>query len=101
MRLSSLPAYLAEPELRREVWAALLERPASGIEPNDGHRALAELGRRRSVTIVTQNGDGLHQLAGSDPARVIELHGSMRDSECLSCGDRVELTAVPGAGRRR
>ena len=67
MRLSSLQAYLAEPELRREVWAALLDRPVDGIEPNAGHRALAELARHRSVTIVTQNEDGLHQLAGSDP----------------------------------
>jgi NAD-dependent deacetylase len=94
MRRSSLPAYLAEAEVRREVWAALLARPASGIEPNEGHRALAELGRRCSVTVVTQNEDGLHQLAGSDPARVIELHGSIRDAECLSCADRVALGAV-------
>jgi NAD-dependent deacetylase len=94
VRLSSLAAYLAEPDLRRRLWASLLEQPVGRIEPNDGHRALAELGRSRSVTVVTQNVDGLHQLAGSDPARVIELHGSMRHVQCLSCGTRSGLGAV-------
>jgi len=94
MRLSSLPEYLAEPDVRREVWADMLRRAAHDIAPNEGHRALAELGRIRLVTIVTQNVDGLHQLAGSDPARVIELHGSTRCTECLSCRDRDELATA-------
>ena len=38
--------------------------------------------------MATQNVDGLHQDAGSDPARVIELHGSARGTVCWSCGDR-------------
>jgi NAD-dependent deacetylase len=37
---------------------------------------------------VTQNIDGLHQLAGNDPSRVVEIHGSMRDVVCLTCGAR-------------
>jgi NAD-dependent deacetylase len=37
---------------------------------------------------VTQNIDGLHQLAGNDPGRVVELHGTMREITCLDCGDR-------------
>jgi NAD-dependent deacetylase len=38
--------------------------------------------------LVTQNIDGLHLAAGSSPERTIEIHGSIRDSACLSCGDR-------------
>ncbi len=38
--------------------------------------------------LVTQNIDGLHLDAGSSPERVVEIHGSMRESICLSCGDR-------------
>lgn len=56
-------------------------------QPNAGHRAIASLERDGRVTaIVTQNIDGLHQKAGSDPARVLELHGSSHRFRCLSCG---------------
>lgn len=52
--------------------------------PNAAHKKLAELeaaGRLRSV--VTQNIDGLHQLAGSK--RVWELHGSVHRNYCMRC----------------
>jgi NAD-dependent deacetylase len=59
-------------------------------EPNDGHRALAELEERGWIrAIVTQNVDGLHQRAGS--SEVVEVHGSLREAECLHCGARVPM----------
>jgi NAD-dependent deacetylase len=58
-------------------------------QPNSGHRALVELERDgRLDTLITQNIDGLHHLAGQDPARVIEIHGTMREVVCLVCADR-------------
>ena len=55
--------------------------------PNAGHRAVADLQRRGLVhTLVTQNVDGLHQQAGAE--QVIELHGSLAEVVCLTCGDR-------------
>jgi NAD-dependent deacetylase len=58
-------------------------------EPNPGHRAVLELDRRGVLdTLVTQNIDGLHQAAGLDPAKVVEIHGTMREVVCLSCGER-------------
>ena len=42
-------------------------------------------------TLVTQNIDGLHQAAGSDPAIVVEVHGTMRDVVCMSCGERAPM----------
>jgi len=41
--------------------------------------------------IVTQNIDGLHQRAGNDPARVIEIHGTLFEVDCLSCGHRTRM----------
>merc|ERR1712110_1410193 len=38
--------------------------------------------------LVTQNVDGLHQQAGSSPELIVEVHGSLRESECLECGHR-------------
>ena len=62
-------------------------------EPNDGHRALAELEAGRLVrAVVTQNIDTLHERAGS--REVVEVHGSIREAECLACGERVSLADV-------
>lgn len=56
-------------------------------KPNAGHIALAELERRGNLSaIVTQNIDGLHQVAGSKT--VYELHGSIRRSYCTNCGEK-------------
>ncbi|MGB2700768.1 MAG: NAD-dependent protein deacetylase [Candidatus Phosphoribacter baldrii] len=55
--------------------------------PNDGHRSVARLQQLGVVEeLVTQNVDGLHQRAGSPD--VIELHGSLAQVVCLTCGDR-------------
>ncbi|MCT2585211.1 SIR2 family NAD-dependent protein deacylase [Actinophytocola gossypii] len=94
-RLSSLQAYVSDPEVRRQSWRARLTHPVWDAEPNAGHRALVELERGgRLAAILTQNIDGLHQKAGSDPERVVELHGSMFDTVCLACGDRRPMRAA-------
>lgn len=55
------------------------------IQPNAGHKALAELEKRGILqAVVTQNIDGLHQLAGSKT--VYELHGSILRWPCVQCG---------------
>ena len=87
--LSDIRYYIADPELRQRAWQGRLNHPARGATPNAGHRALAELERMgRLQLLITQNIDGLHLAAGSSRDRLIEIHGSMRDYVCLSCGDR-------------
>ena len=62
-------------------------------KPNAGHLALAELERRRILSaVVTQNIDGLHQLAGSKV--VYELHGSIRRSYCVKCGAKYDVDFI-------
>ena len=88
-RASTLSAYLGDPAVRRAAWRARLDHRAWSAEPNAGHLALLELERQsRLHTVVTQNTDGLHQLAGTDPDRVVEIHGTMRDFVCWSCQAR-------------
>ena len=54
-------------------------------QPNVGHEFIAQLeDTKKDITVVTQNIDGLHQLAGS--ANVLELHGTVLDNYCLICG---------------
>jgi NAD-dependent deacetylase len=88
-RLSDIRHYVADPELRRLAWQRRLDHPGWHARPNAGHRALAELERKgRLSLLVTQNIDGLHQLAGTSPERLVEIHGTMREVVCLDCGDR-------------
>jgi NAD-dependent deacetylase len=86
-RASNLDAYLGDPEVRRAAWRSRLASPAWAAEPNAGHRALVELERQGKLhALVTQNIDELHQRAGSDPALMVEIHGTMRRYVCWSCG---------------
>ena len=94
-RSSNIADYVADPDVRRRVWQMRLASPAWTAAPNPGHLALVDLERQgRLHTLVTQNIDGLHQRAGNDPTRVVELHGTMRDVACLSCGDRGPMEPV-------
>jgi NAD-dependent deacetylase len=88
-RLSNIGYYIANPEIRRESWRRRLDHPAWGATPNAAHRALAALeAAGRLELLVTQNIDGLHLAAGSSAERLVEIHGTIRDTACLGCGDR-------------
>ncbi|MBA3655145.1 MAG: NAD-dependent deacetylase [Actinobacteria bacterium] len=84
--------YLSDPEIRKAAWLARLESPVFAAEPNPGHLALVGLERRGNLlAIVTQNVDGLHQKAGSDPAKVLEVHGTAHWVKCWSCGETAPM----------
>lgn len=62
-------------------------------KPNDAHLALAALeAQGKLAAVVTQNIDGLHQLAGS--RKVFELHGSVHRNFCMSCGTYHSLEEI-------
>jgi NAD-dependent SIR2 family protein deacetylase len=80
-------AFVGDPLARRRYWARshLGWRTIAQAAPNAGHRAVAELERRGLLAgIVTQNVDGLHQIAGA--RAVVELHGNLARVVCLGCG---------------
>ena len=65
----------------------------SGVKPNRTHTRLSELEREGKLkAVITQNIDGLHQLAGSK--KVLELHGSIHRNYCMHCGRRYGYEAV-------
>ena len=92
-RASNIDVYVSDPEVRRSNWA----RRASGalwadVEPNRGHQALVHLQQRGKLhLLITQNVDELHQRAGSDPERVVEIHGTTRKVQCLGCDYRDDI----------
>jgi NAD-dependent deacetylase len=91
-RMVTITDYLADPEVRIAAWQERLHHPAWSAQPGPGHRALVALERGgRLGAIATQNIDGLHQAAGSDPSLVLELHGTLHEAICLSCGRRTPM----------
>lgn len=91
-QMSNISYYLNDPEVRRLSWEHRLGSPIWDAQPNPGHLALVDLEREgRLDTLVTQNVDGLHLLAGHDPERVVEIHGNARTVLCWDCGDSAPM----------
>jgi len=92
---STLHHYLADPDIRQRAWQAKLAAAEHRPIPNAGHRAVVELERLGKLhTLITQNVDGLHQLAGSHPDRIVEIHGTVHEFRCMSCTDRGPIGVV-------
>ena len=93
MEFAHIDSFLKDPE---RVWRGFLADMKDMLDkarPNEGHKglvALEQLGRLS--TIITQNIDGLHQLAGSSD--VIEFHGNFAWQRCLICGTRVPSSQI-------
>ena len=89
---ATLQHYMGDPDVRRRAWLDRLDHPAWAAQPNAGHHALVALERRGKLhTLVTQNVDGLHQAAGTDPERVVEVHGTVHEVMCMSCDERAPM----------
>jgi NAD-dependent SIR2 family protein deacetylase len=89
--------FVASPANRQSYWARSFVgwRRFAGAGPNDGHRAVADLQRLSLVrAIITQNVDGLHQMAGAHD--VLELHGNLDRARCLSCGETTQRAELDG-----
>lgn len=85
------------------TWYEERRRTIAAARPNAGHFALAEMEKRvAAFTLITQNVDGLHDLAGALMGirpNVIKLHGDIWTVRCLKCGksrvERAQLTDLP------
>ena len=91
------PEFLSSPKARMQYWQRYLEfyPPFAGVKPNAGHLSLAELERiGRLMAVITQNVDRLHHTAGNSPDKVIELHGRIDRTICLTCNRSYETKLV-------
>jgi len=91
-KLVTYEYYMGDPEIRRRSWRMRRENGALRARPNAAHRAVAELERSGvPVRVITQNVDGLHQLAGFSARKVLELHGTARSCVCTGCHARMPM----------
>jgi NAD-dependent deacetylase len=92
MEVAHIDAWRRDPD---SFWSFYAQRFASLVDkaPNDAHLAIAELERRGLLrAVITQNIDRLHRIAGTE--RLIEVHGSIDQSVCMQCGNRVSIERV-------
>ncbi|OGP62611.1 MAG: RNA polymerase subunit sigma [Deltaproteobacteria bacterium RBG_13_49_15] len=93
MEYAHIDAFLKDPV---KVWNALLKDMKEIIDnarPNDGHLGLARLEQMGILkTVITQNVDGLHQMAGNTD--VIEFHGNFAWHYCMECNNRIKTKDV-------
>src|SRR5262245_52526905 len=81
--LASPEAFRRDPKLVWD-WYAWRREAVKAVRPNPGHYALVEIEKRIPVfTLITQNVDGLHRMAGSQ--NVLELHGNIQRVRCAEC----------------
>jgi NAD-dependent deacetylase len=79
--MSSEAARIEHWDYKLEAWPAF-----RAARPNAVHHAIVKLENAQKVAaVVTQNIDGLHALAGTDPERLVELHGTNLLVECQTC----------------
>jgi NAD-dependent deacetylase len=93
MKYAHIDAFLDDPAT---VWNVLIKEMKQVLDrarPNAGHLGLVELERMGIVdTVITQNVDGLHQMAGNHD--VIEFHGNFAWLRCLDCDRHIESARV-------
>lgn len=86
--LASPEAFARDPKLVWD-WYAWRREAIKGARPNPGHYALVELEQRiPQFTLITQNVDGLHRMAGT--RNLLELHGNLQCARCSECGMSAE-----------
>jgi NAD-dependent deacetylase len=96
--LATPTAFARTPKLVWD-WYAHRRQAARGAHPNAGHYALVEMEKKiPEFTLITQNVDGLHRMAGSK--NILELHGNILNVRCSECGTFAEtwdedLKSVP------
>lgn len=96
--LATPEAFARDPRLVWE-WYNWRREKIAQARPNAGHYALVKLEERLPhLTLITQNVDGLHDLAGS--GRILKLHGDIWRLRCTACGShwpdrRVPLPKLP------
>ena len=87
--LASPEAFARDPKLVWD-WYAWRREAIKGVRPNAGHYALVEMEKRiETFTLITQNVDGLHRMAGN--SNVLELHGNILKVRCSECGTFTEV----------
>ncbi|MFD0704468.1 Sir2 family NAD-dependent protein deacetylase [Alloscardovia venturai] len=101
--------FLRSKEAREYSWRWQKESAVWNAKPGPAHKALVTLEKAGLLSVIaTQNFDGLHEKAGNSTDKVVNLHGTIATSHCLTCGtqyhtsdiiDKLDVDPDPHCGR--
>lgn len=90
MKYANIDYFMNDPSYYWSFFRDVRYKIIKNAKPNPAHYALVELERQNKLmTVITQNIDGLHQIAGS--SKVIELHGNTRQIYCIDCSRMISI----------
>ena len=92
--------FITSKSARRKAWRMKfhIDEKMANASPNQGHNAITTLVKKNFAhQVITQNIDGLHQVSGTPPELVVELHGNSTYAACLECETRYELEPIKTA----
>lgn len=93
MEFAHIDSFMRDPAKVWDIFIREMKDVIENAKPNNAHIGLAKLEELKILTtIITQNVDGLHQLAGNTD--VIEFHGTFALQRCLDCGKKIETSQV-------
>ena len=91
-KMSDIRYYMSDPDVRRLAWQSRLTHPALRAIPNEAHDSIAAFEETgKLLKLITQNIDGLHQAAGSDHNKIIEIHGTIHRVVCMTCQKKTNM----------
>lgn len=96
----TIQEFLATEEARERYWRYKGEtwQTIAAAQPNPGHLALATLAAAGRIDLlVTQNVDGLHERSGFPRARLVNVHGTDAEVECMGCHARAPRAVAQAA----
>ena len=96
--MSNIDTFMNNPDIREKAWKLRVVGMNDGVAPNLAHYLLADYQNNsgKVLKLVTQNVDGLHLEAGSDPGHTIEIHGNIKRARCTGCRLQLPVPTFEG-----
>ena len=90
-----IDAFLHDQQAREYSWRWQKESPVWNAQPGEAHKALALLEQAGMLTLLaTQNFDALHEKAGNTDKVIVNLHGTIGTSHCMTCHAKYDTADI-------
>lgn len=95
MSVYDIDAFLTDEQAREYSWRWQKESPVWNAQPGKAHYALVDLENAGLLSLLaTQNFDALHEKAGNSPDLIVNLHGTIGTSHCMSCHAQYDTAQI-------
>ncbi|EFA22467.1 SIR2 family NAD-dependent protein deacylase [Bifidobacterium gallicum] len=95
MSVYDIDRFLGNKEDREYSWRWQKESPVWTAQPGAAHKALVDLEQAGMLKLLaTQNFDALHEKAGNSPSKIVNLHGTIGTSHCMTCHAKYDTAAI-------